>query len=306
MPVSKTSRKPPINALHAVTERKTIAELLRAATARLLASRTYSPRLDAEVLLRYVLGIDRTALFARLQDPVEFSDRLEFERLIEKRFEGCPVAYLIGEREFMGIPFIVNPSVLVPRPGTEQLVEWAEQWLIFRPDAKVVDVGTGSGAIILSLAKFAKSWTGRAIGIDLSEAAIEVAQTNRSRLGLQDRVELVAGDLLVPVTEPVDLILANLPYLTPDQIMENPELAAEPRMALEGGPDGLDEVRRLLNDIPRALKPAGAAVLELNPGHVAEVARIASASLPKARVLIERDLEERDRFVIVERDNKEG
>jgi release factor glutamine methyltransferase len=289
-----------------VTDRQTFAELLRVATDRLLASRTYSPRLDAEVLLRHVLGIDRTALFARLQESVEPSDRLEFERLIERRFEGCPVAYLTGEREFMGFPFIVNPAVLIPRPETEQVVEWADKWLSTRPDAVVVDVGTGSGAIILSLAKVAKNWTGRAIGIDLSEVAIDVASANRSQLGLQDRVELVAGDLLEPVLEPVDLILSNLPYLTREQIMENPELNAEPRIALDGGHDGLREVRRLIEDIPRVLRSTGAFVLEIDPNHAAEAAGVAADRFPRARVHGERDLEDRERFVIVERDNKEG
>jgi release factor glutamine methyltransferase len=289
-----------------VTEHQSIAELLRGATVRLLASRSLSPRLDAEVLLRHVLGIDRTTLFARLQEPVDSADRSQFEQLVERRIEGCPVAYLTGEREFMGFPFIVNSAVLIPRPETEQLVEWAEMWLSSRRDAVVVDVGTGSGAIILSLAQVAESWTGRAIGIDLSEAAIDVASANRSRLGLQDRVELVTGDLLEPVSEPADLILANLPYLTPTQIMENPELNAEPRIALDGGPDGLREVRRLIEDIPRVLRSTGAFVLEIDPNHAAEVASVAGALFPRARIHVERDLENRERFVIVERDNKEG
>jgi release factor glutamine methyltransferase len=278
--------------------------VLRSATARLLASRTYTPRLDAEVLLRNVLGIDRTELFARLQEPVDPIKRSEFERLVDRRIEGCPVAYLTGEREFMGLPFIVSPAVLIPRPGTEQLVEWAGRWLTWRPDAMVVDVGTGSGAIILSLAQSAKSWTGRAIGIDISEAAVEIAKTNRSRLNLQDRVELIVGDLLKPVIEPIDLILANLPYLTPGQIMENPELAAEPRIALDGGDDGMTQVRRLIADIPRVLRTTGALVLELDPGHVTEAVREATTHLPEARIHVEHDLENRERFVIVERINK--
>lgn len=305
-PVLKTNPKPPINAIHAVTDNPTLAELLRAATARLLPSRTYTPRLDAEVLLRHVLGIDRTELFARLQEPVDPSVKSQFERLIDRRLEGCPVAYMTGEREFMGFSFIVNPSVLIPRPGTEQLVEWAKLWLTSRPHAEVVDVGTGSGAIILSLAKIAKSWKGRAIGIDLSEAALNVARANSSRLGLEDRVEFIAGDLLEPITNPVELILANLPYLTPAQIMENPELKAEPRIALDGGPDGLAEVRRLIDDIPRVLKPHGAVVLELDPNHAVEAVSIVHDRITDSRTRVVRDLEDRDRFVIVERDNKKA
>jgi release factor glutamine methyltransferase len=286
-----------------MTDSPTIAEVLRAATARLLASRTYSPRLDAEVLLRYVLGIDRTAIFARLQEPVDPAKRSAFERLVDRRIEGCPVAYLTGEREFMGLSLIVNPAVLVPRPGTEQLVEWAQRWLASRSEAAVVDVGTGSGAIILSLASTVMSWTGRAIGIDISEGAIDVAKANRAKLSLEERVELIAGDLLKPITEPVDLILANLPYLTPAQIAENPELDAEPRIALDGGADGLNQVRRLIDDIPRVLRPTGAFVLELDPGHANEAGGIARTFIPDARIHIELDLEQRERFVIVECNN---
>ncbi len=273
------------------------------ATARLLPTRTYTPRLDAEVLLRFVLGIDRTALFARLQEEIDPKTEKEFARLIERRISGCPVAYLTGEREFMGLPFIVNPSVLIPRPGTEQLVEWAASWLLPRPEAVVVDVGTGSGAIILSLARVCKAWTGAAIGIDISEAAISAAKTNRDRLDLQDRVDFVIGDLLQPLSSKVDLILANLPYLTPAQFEENPELNAEPKIALVGGSDGLAIISRLISDLPRVLHPNGTAVLELDPGHAAEASRMAADHFPSARIRIVRDLEERDRFVIVERNN---
>jgi release factor glutamine methyltransferase len=286
-----------------MTDRQTIAEILRTATTRLLESRTDTPRLDAEVLLRFVLGIDRTALLTRLREQLDPAVESEFERLIEMRLEGCPVAYLTGEREFMGLAFHVGPAVLIPRPGTEQLVEWALGWLVSRPEAVVVDVGTGSGAIILSLAKIATGWSGRAIGIDVSGAAIDVALTNRSRLGLQDRVELIEGDLLQPIIEPVDLILANLPYLTPNQILGNPELTAEPRLALDGGRDGLTEVRRLIEDSSRVLQSKGAFVLELDPGHISEAAKLASSRFPGVRIHVSRDLEERERFVIVERNN---
>jgi release factor glutamine methyltransferase len=164
-------------------------------------------------------------------------------------------------------------------------------------------VGTGSGAIILSLAKINESWTGHATGIDISEAAIAVAQANRARLGLQNRVDLVVGDLLQPISGQVDLILANLPYLTPDQFEGNPELNAEPKVALVGGSDGLAIIRRLISDLSRILQPSGAMVLELDPGHATKAARMAADRFPYARIRVVRDLEERERFVIVERSN---
>jgi release factor glutamine methyltransferase len=283
---------------------QTIAGLLRTATARLTTAGSESPRLDAEVLLRHVLGIDRTELFTRLQEPVTGNVSSKFEQLVDARSEGRPVAYLIGEREFMGLTFTVCPSVLIPRPETEQLVEWALTWLERRPDADVVDVGTGSGAIVLSLATLAgDSWTGRAVGVDISREALAVAEENQARLGLDGRVEFVRGNLLEPISGPVDLILANLPYLTPVQIEENPDLAAEPRLALDGGADGLALIRVLIDDAPRVLSPNGAIAIELDPAHAHEAAKLAATRFPHAFIRIETDLSGRERLVIVECDN---
>ena len=278
----------------------TIATALREASGRLAAG-SETPRLDAEVLLRHVLGVDRTGLFLRLPKPLATADRAAFDGLVAARLDGAPVAYLTGEREFMGLPFRVRPGVLVPRPETEVLVEWALARLRARPGARVLDVGTGSGAIALSLAAHAPAgWGGRAIGGDASAAALAIAAENRARLGMADRVALVRGDLASWCRGPLDLLLANLPYLRPEQVAANPALAAEPAAALLGGADGLDLIRRLVADAPRVLAPGGAIGLEIDPSQAEAVVGLVVAALPEAEVAVLRDLAGLARHVVAE------
>jgi release factor glutamine methyltransferase len=261
-----------------------------------------TPRLDAEVLLRHVLQTDRADLFARLTDPLPPASAAAFLTLLGRRVAGEPVAYLVGEKEFMGLPIQVGPGVLVPRPETELLVEWALGWLSDRPDAVVVDVGTGSGAIALAVAAGLPTGSrARIIAADESAEALDWAARNRWALAL-DTVELVRGDLttwLAPAT--ADLVLANLPYLTPDQIAENPLLAAEPEGALLGGADGLDLIRRLVADLPRVLAPGGAVGLELDPGQTAQVTALLAETLPGLRIETITDLAGLPRHVVAER-----
>jgi release factor glutamine methyltransferase len=251
-------------------------------------------------LLRHVLGIDRTVLFRRLNEPLDEATRVAFDRILAQRARGVPVAYLTGEREFMALPFRVAPGVLVPRPETEVLVEWAISWLHERERAVVVDVGTGSGAIAASIAAgMDRNWSGRVIAADVSSEAIAIAAANRARLDLADRVALVQGSLVDWLAGPVDLLLANLPYLRPDQIAANPALAAEPRLALDGGADGLALIRQLLADAPRVLAPGGAVGLEIDPSQGNAVAALAAAAFPAATIAILRDLAGLDRHVLV-------
>lgn len=282
-------------------EETTIAEVLRAASEQLARQGSPTPRLDAEVLLRHVLGLDRTALFLRLNAPLEPEDLARFEALLARRLAGVPVAYLIGEREFMGLPFHVGSGVLVPRPETEHLVEWALEWLRARPGSKIVDVGTGSGAIALSIAHHVPPVPGQLIvGADISRDALRIAASNREHLGLNERVHLVRGDLLTWCRGPLDLVLANLPYLRPSQIAENPEIHAEPRLALEGGPDGFDLYRRLLADVERVLALDGALAYEIDPSQADLALAATSAAFPGARVSIRPDLAGLPRLVVAE------
>jgi release factor glutamine methyltransferase len=283
----------------------TAADALRAATGRFEAAGFETPRLDAEVLLRHVLGLDRTALFLRLMEPLATSDQACFAALIERRLAGEPIAYLTGTREFMGLPFAVRPGVLIPRPETERIVEWALAWLQTRPVGEstiVLDVGTGSGAIVLSLAqRLSLAWPALFVGSDRSRAALEIAAENRTRLAPAARVRLVRGDLSEWCAGPIDLLLANLPYLRPDQVDANPELAPEPALALVGGADGLELVRRLVADAPRVLGPSGSLALEIDPSQAARVSELVAAAFPDAAVTVLPDLAGLARHVVAAR-----
>jgi release factor glutamine methyltransferase len=278
---------------------ETTNEALRNAAERLSAAGIATARLDAEVLLRQVLHVDRTRLFLRLRESLSAEDQRRFDDLISARLAGQPVAYLTGEREFMGLSFAVGPGVLVPRPETEWLVEWAVARLRDMAGATMVDVGTGSGAIALSVASLlGPDWRGNIIGIDVSADALAYAAQNRKRLGLP-QVRLIRGNLIRSLRGSVDLIVANLPYLRPEQVAGNPDLAAEPAQALIGGSDGLDLVRALLAEAPRILSSQGAIGLELDPANVAAAAELAQAIFPCATVHLVLDLAGFDRYVVI-------
>jgi release factor glutamine methyltransferase len=286
-------------------ETMTIQQTLMAAAARLADAGMDTARLDAEVLLRHALGVDRTRLFVVLPDPMPEEIAGPYDDLISRRVSGEPVAYLVGKREFMGLEFRTTPEVLIPRPDTEPLVEWALEWLERRPDARVADIGTGSGAIAVSLAaQLPASFTGEIIAVDISPEALEVAEANAdSVLTAEQRARLtfVQGSLTEPLDGPVDLILANLPYLTPAQMAENPDLEAEPSLALLGGKDGLDLVRATVADLPRILAADGAAGFEIDPSQAAATRALLQRIFPEAHTLVLCDLAGRERHVVVDR-----
>jgi release factor glutamine methyltransferase len=284
----------------------TIADAVRAA-ARELAATSDTPALDAEVLMRHLLGWNRTAYLINRTDVLDDEISQLFRALIERRKRREPVAYLIGNREFMGLDFLVGPGALVPRPETELLVEWAVTWLTGKRDQVAIDVGTGSGAIAVSLALVAPPGSlGRLVAVDPSSEALQWAQRNAVTLAPNAAIEFVRGSLLDEINATIDLVLANLPYLTPAQTDGNPDLAAEPRSALVSGEDGLDLIRELLADLPRVLAPDGAAILELDPDQAETVAALARAIFPDAQVAIVPDLSNRSRFVTIERSSSRG
>lgn len=280
----------------------TIHQARTAATASLRAAGIDTAALDARVLLVYVLNETQTGLFMRDPDLISDHDLRRFNDLVQQRSSGIPVAYLTGHREFMGLQFTTAPGVLVPRPDTEPLVEWGLGWLAQHPYANVVDIGTGSGAIAISTVQHApENWNGSLIATDVSDIALLQAEANADALLAPERrgrIRFLRGSLTDPIREPVDLLLTNLPYLTPDQIASNPALVHEPELALDGGTDGLDLVRQVIADLPRALAPGGAVGFEIDPSQSAEVRKLLVAALPNHVVEIVHDLAGDERHVI--------
>jgi release factor glutamine methyltransferase len=291
----------------------TVGEARRRAGERLArapaAAADGTPGLDAEVLLGHVLGLSRSALFTRPERPLSPDERARFEALIDRRAAGEPVAYLTGSREFMGLPFAVDGRVLVPRPETEILVERALAFLAAgAPDSarplRAVDVGTGSGAIAVSLAALAPRPDAlRVFAVERSPLALQVARLNAARLldAPRRRVSFVQGSLLSALRGPFDLVLANLPYIASGELRDLPASVArfEPAMALDGGADGLDLYRALLHELkaPGGSDRRAMVLLECDPGQAPTLSALLEATLSSGGVRILADLTGRGRVV---------
>jgi release factor glutamine methyltransferase len=242
-------------------ENTIVANLARAVNR--LRDHTDTPRLEGELLLAHVLGCPRTDLYAHPEHPIDARQQAFYQELLNRRARGEPLPYLTGQIEFYGLDFAVDASVLIPRPETETLVELALEFISHVPDPVLVDVGTGSGCTGVALAVHAPS--ARVYALDLSSHALRVAQANALRHGVADRMTFLQSDLLAAMPEPVDLIVANLPYVSHQDWPALPrEVSAyEPRLALDGGPDGLDLIRKLFDQAPAYLTPRGAVLIEI-------------------------------------------
>lgn len=228
-----------------------------------------SARLDAEVLLAHVLGLDRLGLYLDLDRPLDEKEREAFREMISRRRNREPVAYLTGNKEFWSLDIEVPKGVLVPRPDTEVLVEEAIELIDDQGRGHLaVDIGCGSGCIGLSL--LAERRELRLLAVDVDLLATTVTERNLRAQGFDDRAVVIRGDLLDAVGVEVDIIVSNLPYIPSGEIDElQPEVAHfEPRRALDGGVDGLDLFRRLVDDAGHALTPGGHLLLEV--GHDAQ------------------------------------
>ena len=271
-------------------------EDLDAATATLARAGVDTPRADAEWLLAGLLGVGRASLALALDERLDAGTARRYGSAVRRRARREPLQQILGWEAFRGLRLRVTADVLVPRPETEMLVQWALE-LVPSPRL-VVDVGTGSGNIACAVA--AERPAARVIGVDRSVAAAAVARGNVEALGLLARVAVLAGDLLAPLRGPgIDLIVANLPYV-PSAAWATlpPEVAAhEPRAAIDGGTDGLVELRRLVASAPSRLARGGMLVVETAGGTqapaVAELMRTAGFTETATR----RDLTGVERFV---------
>lgn len=240
---------------------RTVGEAVRDARRRLEGSR--SPSLDAEVLLGYVLSRSRAWVLAHSDAPLSGEQRSHFQSLVDRRSEGEPVAYLTGRVEWYGMELEVTRDVLIPRPESELVLERAVQIAREESLTRLADIGTGSGALAIGLARSLPS--ARIVAVDTSRAALRVARGNAERLGVHDQVAFVEGHLVGPLRDPPQFIVANLPYLS-DEMMENLErdVRFEPRVALHAGPTGLELYEEMMTAL-RARGRSPIVVLEIDP-----------------------------------------
>ena len=283
-----------------------LREALSSARDQLQAAGIFNADLEAEALLRHVLALDRTALLQRLADPLRGPSETEYQALIQRRLNSEPTAYIVGHREFYSLDFEVTPATLIPRPETEHVVEAALDFARPRLQVpvfgglRIVDLGTGCGAVAITLSR--ELPLAEMYATDISREALEVARRNARRHGVLERVEFRHGDLLEPIDQTVDLITANLPYVTYDDWAALPlELRDhEPRVAFEGGADGLELIRRLLLQAAAYLRPEGAICLEFGTDQADPLRAVALEAFPDAGFDILPDLAGLPRVLIIQ------
>ena len=265
-------------------------------------------RLEAEVMVMNVMQMFRHDLFSQQEVEVSLRQEQEIDVIVQRRLKREPLAYILGYREFYGINLLVNSSVLIPRPETESLVEHALFMAMMGMETAelvIADVGTGTGAIAINLGIHIPA--ARIYAIDNADPVLDVASYNIRAHNVADRVHLLSGNLLEPLPEPVDLIVANLPYVPTERIPTlQPELQWEPLQALDGGPQGLDLIRTLLQQAPDRLKSHGIILLELDPDQVPAVQELAQELFPGAELSTEKDLTGMDRVFVINQGMAEG
>jgi release factor glutamine methyltransferase len=255
----------------------TVLDVIRWTAARFSERGLATPRLDAELIVAHVLALPRVQLYVQFDRPLSATELPDIRALIKRRQAGESVAYLVGKKEFWGFELAVDARVLVPRPDTETLVEEARERLEGLEAPRVADVGTGSGALAVTLAKLRPDAV--VFASDVSAAALEVARGNAERLGAA--VTFVEGDLAAPLAEhaPFALIVANLPYIPSAALAAlPPEVRVEPMLALDGGDDGLHLVRRLVEAAPALLASGGMLALEIGAGQAQATAALLTAA----------------------------
>ena len=278
-----------------------LKETLNATGETLIKTGSPDAKLEAEVLIRHVLGIDRATFFRDLEEPVTDSDRQHLDDLVVRRLRREPLNYITGFREFYGLSFEVSDSVLIPRQETELLVETVISLARSRPkhEIKICDVGTGSGAIAISLAvnlPFAEI-----TAIDISQSALDIADANRRTHGVYNRVALRRGNLLEPEDFKPEIIVSNPPYIPMgDLSLLQPEIQYEPRVALDGGTEGLELIRGLLSQSLDKVSSTGAILFEIDSSQENSARILAREYFPNSHISVLDDLSGSSRAILIE------
>ena len=250
----------------------TLAQLLARAQVRLSAAQSDEPEANSQWLLAYVLGVTRTWVLANSSFEISAKDQQQFEKLLARKEQGEPLSHIIGVQPFCGLDIIVSPDVLTPRPETEDLVEQAAAHFEHKGRYTFLDMCTGSGCIAVALAvKFPNA---RVLAVDISQAALQIAQQNIRKHKVEQRVQLLQSNLWEEVMGTFDLIIANPPYIPTENLQGlTREVQHEPRLALDGGADGFEITRPLCQAADSFLNPGGLLALELDDGQAWPLAR---------------------------------
>jgi release factor glutamine methyltransferase len=273
----------------------TLKQALVCAREILAAKHIEDAPLESELLLRYTLKLDRAQLYMDLDRELTSEEAKTYWQCIDRRCQGEPSAYITGHREFYGLDFEVDPRVLIPRPESELLVEKALRLAQTEQIDTIADIGTGCGAIVISLARNLPRC--QLYATDISAAALEVARVNCRKHGVGDRICVRQGDLLEPLPVAVDLVIANLPYVTQSEVPRAGRPTHDPELALDGGTDGLDKIRRLCRQVRAKLRPHGFLLLEIGQGQGKAVTALLGGLFPGARLEVTPDLGGIERMV---------
>jgi release factor glutamine methyltransferase len=244
--------------------------------------------LEGEILLRHILGLDRTQLFSNLDIELSTGQKKSLEQLLERRIQGEPSAYITGHREFYGLDFNVDRNVLIPRPETELLVEKAIALANINNIDGITDIGTGCGVVAVTLACHLPRV--HIYAIDISSAALRVAADNCMKHGVSERISLLHGNMLEPLPEAVDLVVANLPYVKTAELTYTGKLWHEPVVALNGGSDGLEKLKQLIGKVSGKLKRDGSVLAEIGQGQEIALRCFIKDRYPGAHVNVYTDM----------------
>lgn len=275
----------------------TISQALERSAATLVKV-SDTPSLDAQTLLAHCLGKSRTWLLSHPEESLTNTVFSAFQQEIIALEGGIPLPYVLGHWEFYGLDFTVTPDTLIPRPETELLVDKALDWLNLQPKpCLVADIGTGSGCIAVTLAKHHPDVS--VIATDISHSTLKIARGNAIQHKVSHQVDFLQTNLFSPILDRIDLICANLPYI-PTQTLQKLEISGrEPDLALDGGPDGLDFITRLIEEVPVLIAPGGIILIEIDSSQGVKIQNLALQAFPNADIEVLPDLSGRDRLITI-------